>query len=78
MDQLDAQPVEVTGGRGVMRREGVGRKERDLADSRKGSSERKCQSLCRAGSQAENAGEADSDSASLLGKSHVRCLASSG
>lgn len=29
--------MEVTGGRGVMRREGVGRKERDLADSGKGS-----------------------------------------
>lgn len=37
MDQLDAQPVEVTGGRGVTRREGVGGKERDLSDSGKGS-----------------------------------------
>lgn len=39
MDQLAEQPVEVTGGRGVMRREGVGRKERDLADSRRGARE---------------------------------------
>lgn len=54
MDQLDAQLVEVTGGR-VTRREGVGRKERDLSDSGE-RLERKCQNLPSLESWAENAG----------------------